>query len=133
MLETSTVALSFVLALTPACPGPAQADVAGRRTAIREPKTVLLPAGPGEKPFNVTRHTIPLNQIEGGGPPRDGIPAILHPIFVKADRIQNSLRDSDRVLGVFLSGTVKAYPVQILNYHELVNDSLGDRPILVSW
>ena len=51
----------------------------------------------------------------------------------EADRAGDSLKGDDRVLGVFLKGEARAYPVPILNYHELVNDKVGGRPILVSW
>ncbi len=103
------------------------------QTVITEPKTKLVPAGPGQKPFDVTRHTIPLSEIRGGGPARDGVPALVHANFIAADQVGRLLKKSDRVLGVFLNGEAKAYPVRILNWHELVNDSVGGRPVLVSW
>src|SRR5437773_8993216 len=133
MLVVSAAVFPSILALIAAWPMLAQVRTAGPLSIIREPKTVLLPAGPGQKPFDVTRHTIPLDEIEDGGPARDGIPAIFHPIFARAGAVQYSLRDADRILGVYLNGEAKAYPVQILNYHELVNDSISGRPILVSW
>ncbi len=105
----------------------------GWQTVVTEPHLVLRPAGEGQKPFDVTRHTIPLAQITDGGPPRDGIPALVDPPFVSANRMRKFLKDSDRVLGVVVNGEARAYPVRILNWHELVNDSVGDRPILVSW
>lgn len=100
---------------------------------MTERRQRLIPAGPGKKPFDVTRHTIPLDEIRSGGPPRDGIPALFNPEFVPADRVGRRLGDSERVLGVYLNGEAKAYPVAILNYHELVNDSVGGRPVLVTW
>ncbi len=103
------------------------------QTVITEPKTKLVPAGSGQKQLDVTRHTIPLSEIRGGGPQRDGIPALVHPGFITADQVGRLLKKSDRVLGVFLNGEAKAYPVRILNWHELVNDSVGGRPVLVSW
>jgi hypothetical protein len=93
----------------------------------------LLSGGEGQKPFDVTRHAIPLNEIDASGPPRDGIHALLHPKFVKPGQVSPLLKESDRVLGVLVEGDAKAYPVKILNYHELVNDFLGGKPILVSW
>ena len=107
--------------------------VAALQNVIIEPKTILLPGGAGKKPFDVTRHIIPLSKIDFGGPRRDDIPAIFRPEFIEADRAGDSLKGADRVLGVFLKGEAKAYPVPILNYHELVNDKVGGRPILVCW
>jgi hypothetical protein len=98
-----------------------------------ETKKKLIPAGPGQKPFDVTRHTIPIDEIRTGVPGRDAIPALAAPNFLAADRVRGLLRESDRVLGVFLNGDAKAYPIRILNYHELVNDSVGGRPVLVTW
>jgi len=76
---------------------------------------------------------IPISEIEFGGPARDQIPALVRPSFISAREVERRLKDSDRVLGVFLNGEAKAYPTQILNWHELVNDEVGDRPVLVSW
>jgi hypothetical protein len=93
----------------------------------------FISGGPGKKPFNATRHIIPLDQITSGGVSRDQIPALFRPRFVNASEAGRLLTDSDRVLGVFLGGQAKAYPVSILNYHELVNDVIGRQPALVSW
>ncbi len=109
------------------------ARAAGAQTIHIEPQTKLIPGGSGQKPFNVTRHTIPLSAIESGGVARDAIPALVRPNFVAVEQVRRLLKKSDRVLGVFLNGEAKAYPVGILNWHELVNDEAGGQPILVSW
>ena len=106
--------------------------IPGQRVTV-EKSPVFIPAGPGKKPFNATRHIIPLNQIASGGVSRDQIPALFRPKFASAGQAGTLLRDSERVLGVFLDGQAKAYPVCILNYHELINDTVGRRPVLVSW
>jgi hypothetical protein len=99
---------------------------------IVEPQRKLQPAGPGKQPFDVTRHTIPLREIVSSVP-RDVIPALSDPTFLSADQARGLLKDSDRVLGVSWNGEAKAYPVGILNWHELVNDTVAGRPVLVSW
>ncbi len=99
---------------------------------ITEPKQRLIRTAPGDVPFDVTRHTIALKEIRGGGPPKDGIPALLEPSFISPAEA-TSLRPKDMVLGVSIGGDSKAYPIRILNWHELVNDRIGSRPILVSW
>jgi Protein of unknown function (DUF3179) len=96
----------------------------------RKPK--FISNGPGQKPFNVTRHAVRLSDIQRSVP-KDAIPALLHPVFVTASQVRKLLAPKDRVLGVFLNGEAKAYPVRILNWHELVNDEVGGQPILVSW
>ena len=103
---------------------------------ITEPKQRLIRTAPGDSPFDVTRHTIALKEISGGGPPKDGIPALLEPSFISpanSPAQATSLRPQDLVLGVSMEGASKAYPIRILNWHELVNDRIGSRPILVSW
>ena len=81
--------------------------------------------------FDVSNASVPVQAIQRGGPPKDGIPSIDKPKFVPA---RNSrLRDDDRVLGVALQGTARAYPVRILNWHEVVNDRFGDRGIVVTY
>jgi hypothetical protein len=75
---------------------------------------------------------IPVDQIQSGGPPRDGIPALLAPEMVPASEA-GFLEDDDRVLGLEMDGEARAYPIRILSWHELVNDTVGGRPLLVSW
>jgi len=75
--------------------------------------------------------SVPTDEILAGGPPRDGIPALDHPATVPAARAD--WEDDDLVLGVVAGGEARAYPVAILNWHELVNDTLGDEAILVSF
>jgi len=82
--------------------------------------------------FSVVNALIPIDEIRSGGPPRDGIPAIDRPRFVSADAAQ-FLQASDRVLGITRNGVSKAYPVAILNWHEIVNDRIVDEPIVVTF
>jgi hypothetical protein len=100
---------------------------------IVEKKERYVPAGPGQKPFDVTRHVIPLDEIQVGGPPKNGIPALDHPAFVSVPEADQSLKAQDMILGVQFSGVAKAYPVRILNWHEVVNDDAGEQPVLISW
>ncbi len=74
--------------------------------------------------FDLDDALIPANQIFSGGPEKDGIPAIDNPKFIKI-RAASFMKDSDRVLGITINGTSKAYPIKILNWHEIVNDSIA--------
>ncbi len=82
--------------------------------------------------FDLSDTLVPSAQIHHGGPPRDGIPAIDEPKFVSGDDMKY-LADDDRVLGMNRNGTAKAYPIRILNYHEIVNDKFGDEAVVVSF
>jgi hypothetical protein len=81
--------------------------------------------------FALEPASIPAAEILAGGPARDGIPALDHPQTLPARGAPWA--DADRVLGVALGGEARAYPLAILDWHELVNDTLGGEPILVSW
>ncbi len=82
--------------------------------------------------FDVSNASIPIKEILSGGPPRDGIPSIDNPRFVSASAA-DFLRDKDRVIGLALGGIAKAYPIAILNWHEIVNDSLAGEPVVVTF
>ncbi len=82
--------------------------------------------------FDLSDTLVPSAQIHHGGPPRDGIPAIDAPEFIDVDGV-NFLADDDRVLGMNRNGVAKAYPIRILNYHEIVSDKFGDEAVVVSY
>ena len=114
--------------------GALRAEPLGRDSALRvEKKARYIPAGPGEKPFDVTRHLIRLDEILSGGPPRNGIPSLDNPAFISAAKADGILKSSDIVVGLEFGGVAKAYPIRILNWHEIVNDKVGNQPVMVSW
>ena len=82
--------------------------------------------------FDLEGSLVPADEIHHGGPPRDGIPAIDKPVFVAVDEA-NFLKAEDRVLGLSRGGVTKAYPVKILDFHEIVNDEFGDEAVVVSY
>ena len=82
--------------------------------------------------FDLTDSIIPHNQIFQGGPPRDGIPSIDSPKFITSDQA-DFMKPKELVLGVVSEGQAKAYPIHILNWHEIVNDSIGSNHFVVSY
>ena len=82
--------------------------------------------------FDVTDALVPAAELRPGGPPRDGIPALTDPRFVTADRA-SFLEPKDRVLGVRVNGVAKAYPLAIMNWHEIVNDQFAGTPVTVTY
>lgn len=82
--------------------------------------------------FNLEQSLIPAAEIHQGGPPRDGIPALTSPKFIKASHA-SFLEPNDRVLGVHLNGQSKAYPISIMNWHEIVNDHVGNQAVVVTY
>lgn len=79
-----------------------------------------------------SRKSIDVRELVRGGPPKDGIPAIDHPRFVPA-RDADWLAPKELVISVQFEGQTRAYPLQILMWHELVNDVADGIPILVSY
>ena len=78
------------------------------------------------------RHSIPMNEIHDGGPGIDGIAALTQPRFIPAGSA-NYMEEGDQVLGIVRDGASRAYPLRILVNHEIVNDTLGGRPVLVTF
>ena len=88
-----------------------------------------------EKEFPLTdfsKHTVALEEIYSGGPPRDGIVAIDHPTFISNNKAKDVLAPREPVVMVKIDGEAKAYPLRILLYHEIVNDEVGGTPIFVT-
>ncbi len=82
--------------------------------------------------FDLDKSLIPSAEIHQGGPPRDGIPAINKPKFIKA-RKADFLHKNDRVLGLSRNGRAKAYPIAIMNWHEIVNDTIGGEAVVITF
>ena len=82
--------------------------------------------------FDLSTSTLPVDQIMHGGPPRDGIPAISNPTFIDA-AAADFLRPEDRVIGIEMAGETRAYPIPILNWHEIVNDEIGGRSFAITY
>ncbi len=84
-----------------------------------------------------TRHTMPYTDILSGGPPRDGIQSIDKPAFVSVDEASEWLADNEPIIYVEIDGDARAYPLQILIWHEIVNDTFGSGddavPLLITF
>jgi len=95
---------------------------------------LVMPAHAAEDSLNGFRlqpSRVPIDEILRGGPPRDGIPALDDPPMLAAHKAD--FRDDEWVIGIEWKGEALAYPIQILVWHELVNDTISGRPILVSY
>ena len=75
--------------------------------------------------------TLALNIVTVLG--KDGIPAILDPEFIPGDRAGGQMEPGERVLGVSINGDHRAYPLNLLSRHEIVNDTVGGVPVAVTW
>ncbi len=79
-----------------------------------------------------TKHSVAFDEIFSGGPPKDGIPSIDNPKFVPVSE-EKELTATDPVIGLIVNGVAKAYPVRILIWHEIVNDTIGGVPVSVTF
>jgi hypothetical protein len=79
------------------------------------------------------KHSVPLSEFLSGGPPRDGIPPVDEPKPTSQGDADEWLSDREPVLAVEIGDPARAYPLQILVWHEIVNDTLGGRPIAVTY
>ncbi len=79
-----------------------------------------------------TPSDVPWDEVMQGCGRRDCIPSIDDPRFVAAGDA-NFLADEDIVMALEMNGEARAYPVTILNYHEIVNDFIGGRPVAVTY
>ena len=72
-------------------------------------------------------------KIVGGGPPKDGIPSIDNPRFVSLSEADQWIQDNELVIAIIYKGVKRVYPLQILVWHEIVNDTIAGDPILVTY
>ena len=113
---------------------PAPSHVTGRLFALWVScLSVATPAAPSLNGFDLSDTLVPAREILRGGPPRDGIPALDAPRFLSAAEAAREVKDDDRVLGLALGGEAHAYPIAIMNWHEIVNDTIAGLPVVVTY
>ena len=64
---------------------------------------------------------------------KDGIPSIDNPRFLAREEADNQMLSTERVIGVSINGDHRAYPLNLLSRHEIVNDTVGGVPVAVTW
>ncbi len=152
MLHRAALVAAFVLVVA-AC-GDASGDDAGDPPPEATVSTVLgapaddppgattaaagLPEGPSALRGSRTDPVFPPplvdpGQIRSGGPPPDGIPPIEQPAFVSVAEADAYLLAAEPVVVVEIGGDARAYPVQVLIWHEIVNDVVGGVPVSVTY
>ena len=80
-----------------------------------------------------SQHAVPFDEIQSGGVPKDGIPSIDDPHFVPVAERTDWLSDREPVIGLSIDGDARAYPLRILTWHEIVNDTVGGTPVAVTY
>ncbi|MBI2647049.1 DUF3179 domain-containing protein [Candidatus Woesearchaeota archaeon] len=80
-----------------------------------------------------TKYIIHPDKLMSGGPPKDGIPSIDNPKFISVSEANKFLNDKELVLGINLNGDKRAYPFQIMVWHEIVNDNVGGKSVAITY
>ena len=80
-----------------------------------------------------SKRIIEYDELLSGGPPRDGIPSIDDPRFIGPEDAAEWLADNEPVIALEIDGDARAYPLQVLTWHEIVNDTIEEVPVLVTF
>lgn len=80
-----------------------------------------------------SKHSIEYHDLLSGGPPRDGIPPIDQPKFIENQLAAQWLKPNDPVIALEINGDARAYPLQILTWHEIVNDVVGEIAVTITF
>lgn len=104
-------------------------------------KTTRLPTAPQTEELQKkdifttdgVKHSIPLDEILAGGPSKDGIPSIDNPKFLSVQEGDKFLANEESGTGLCVGNDCRFYPYLVLVWHEIVNDTVGDEPMLVTY
>jgi len=121
------------LAPTPMSPASAPATAAPAPRITIAPTDERVPFNTAEWKTNFSKRTIPLGEILSGGPPKDGIPALDDPKFVSVSDAAKWISDNEPVVLYQNNNDARAYPLQILMWHEIVNDTVGGKPVSITF
>ena len=108
-------------------------DLSTQETMNKEEKSNTISSNRKVLLTNGTKHSIPLKEILDGGPGKDGIPSIDDPKFIDTASANKFLNDDEIGIGISIKGESRFYPNQIMVWHEIANDTMQGKPILVTY
>ncbi len=79
------------------------------------------------------KYIVDPDKIVGGGPPKDGIPSIDNPKYVTVAEADEWIQDNELVLALLYKDVKRVYPLQIMTWHEIVNDKVAGDPLLITY
>ena len=99
--------------------------------------TIILGCEKTAEPFSTGRPdakvwAVPIEEVVDAGVGKDGIPSVDNPQFTKASEVNNAF-DNDFVLGIEYNGTLRAYPIPMLNWHEIINDEINGLSLAITY
>jgi hypothetical protein len=124
-------ALAGVVVLLAAVAAGDDRRAAGETSAGFGDDLLIVPTAGWRTDFS--RHTVPLVQFQRTGVPKDGIPAIRRARSVPVTAADRWLGAMEPVIELVVNGEARAYPLQILVWHEIANDELGGVPVAVTF
>ena len=130
-VAASTAADPAPTATVTAVPDHTEPEVGAEPDWARELRLAGINTGIWET--NFSKHSVPYSEIFSGGVPRDGIPPIDDPRFVSVKEADEWLEEKEPVIALEIDGEAKAYPLQILTWHEIANDTLSGVPVSVTF
>jgi len=116
-----TIGLTLAQTVQPLEPG----DRSASSSAAQEPLVSIAENG--------IRYVVHPGKLVDCGPPKDGIPSIDDPSFVSVEAADAWIADDELIVTLSYEGETRAYPLQVLVWHEIVNDVIAGAPILVSY
>jgi hypothetical protein len=122
-VRTRVLAVSLLAAALAGC--------GSEEDAVQERDAELSVSAAGWK-TDFNRHVVPLDQFQSGGPGKDGIPAIDDPRFLPVSKV-GVIEPKEPVIELVVRGRARAYPIQILIWHEIVNDRVAGVPVAVTF
>ena len=134
----------FMALFAAGCGGGDEQSEAEKIRSVDEELSTLPDAGPGlgeaSPPPDLragwqtdfSKRSVSFDEIMSGGPGKDGIPAVDQPKFVAVGDA-DFLDDREPVIELLVEGDARAYPIQILVWHEIVNDVVGGVPVAVTF
>ena len=130
------IMITAVFALAAAGCGGAAGRESRSEPARPEPARTLTDAAPAQLTAgwrtDFSKRSVPFAEIQSGGAPKDGIPAIDAPRFLAVDAV-DFIAAEEPVIAVGIAGESRAYPIQILIWHEIVNDEIAGVPVAVTF
>ncbi|MDJ0665030.1 MAG: DUF3179 domain-containing protein [Acidimicrobiia bacterium] len=123
--------------------GPTTSEAAPSTTGADEsdadatPAVGVLPEGPSALATSTAAEFPPPlvdpDEIISGGPPPDGIPPIEDPVFLPVIEALERFDPAEAVVALEINGDARAYPAQVMIWHEIVNDTVGEVPVSVTY
>ncbi|MGI8461787.1 MAG: DUF3179 domain-containing protein [Solirubrobacterales bacterium] len=121
------------IALAAAIAGALLAGCGGNDERSAQGPVEDIPFDTSDWETDFAEHSVDLDEFQSGGPPKDGIPSIDDPKFVSVDEADGFLDPAEPVAVLELSGRARAYPIQILTWHEIVNDTIDGEAVAVTY